>query len=216
MKKWILNIALAGLVVFFGFKIYQVWSRTDSAVQEEKQTSAPRLKPARRPSVRRPAPASSYEIISSKNLFTKERGESVASGPVVNPKTADDSRYAKNIALYGVVIRNEMRSALIRSGRSRRDKNGPTWVQVGDKIDQVTVVGIEADRIYVKEGTATFEVKLDERDHPGKRTQAKRPDKPNIITSKGQTQKPIKPAGKARTEPKPSREIKPSPTREED
>lgn len=216
MKKWILNIALAGLVVFFGVKIYQVWSQPEIGLKKEEKTTAARPKPARRPSVRRPAPASSYEIISQKNLFTKERGESVTSGRVVNPKTADDSRYAKNIALYGVVIRSEMRSALIGSGKSRRKTNSPTWVQVGDKIDQVTVVGIEADRIYVKEGTATFEVKLDERDHPGKRTQTKRPDKPNVITSKGKTQKPIKPARKVKTEPKPSQKIKPKPTREED
>lgn len=195
MKKWIFALALTALVIFFSVQIYSVWTRSGTAIEDGDSAPADPSAPNGRKAAGKPAPASRYDVITGKNLFTKERGTSETEDPVVNPKASDASRYAKNIALYGVIIQSDSKSALVSSGKSRRSADAPSWVKVGDKIEQVTVVGIEADRIYVREGGSTFEVKIDDRDHPHKRAKIQRPARPTVISTKSVA----KPAAQGKT-----------------
>jgi hypothetical protein len=185
MNKWLLNGILAAAVIFFGTQIYQVWTRSSAPEEAAPAPSVSQKPPLQQSPARRQMPESHYEVIPGKNLFAVERGEGAAAEPVVNPKTAEASRYAKNVALYGTLIQEDDRSALVGAGRSRRTGGDASWVRIGDKLDQITVVGIERDRIYVREGTSTFEIRLDDRDHPLKRTTVQRSAAPTVITSKG-------------------------------
>ncbi len=205
--KWLVNIALACTLVFLAGKIYQVWTQEpvrpgdgESAPAEQRSGRSSRQPPVRRP------PLSRFDAIAEKNLFTKERREPSSPDAPVDPKSTDQSRYARKIALYGVVIRDGTRTALVGTVRSRRSPNASTWVRVGDAIDRVTVVGIETDRIYVEEGSATFEVKLDDRNHPLKRVRAKRPDKATIVSTRQDTPSPSQVPSRVREDREEARE----------
>ena len=185
MKRWILNIFLAGVVFFFGGRIYGIWTQPSPPMRQRPQTVAHPPFPAVTPPVaHRAPPRSHYAPVISQNLFSRERGRITETGPVVNSKTVEESRFAKTIALYGTLIREDRRTALVSAGAGTRAGTELSWVQVGDKVNQVTVVGIEADRIYVREGASTFEIRLDDRDHPSKRAPlAQRAPGPTLITS---------------------------------
>lgn len=187
MMKWILNVFLAAVVAFFAVNIYEIWTRPDPPAEDAAGTSGQKTVPSPRASIRRQVPATHYDVIPQKNLFTVERGEGAGADPVVATKAAETSRYAKQIALYGVIVKEDDRSALLGSGRSRRSAGGVSWVRVGDRVGQVTVVGIETDRILVREGTSTFEIRLDSRDHPLKRSKVQQSQTPTVVTSKGTT-----------------------------
>jgi hypothetical protein len=185
MKRWLLNIVLAVAVVFFAARIYGIWTQPDPLLREptENESGAPVPTPSRA-LARRPQPATHYDVIFEKNLFTSERGEPLEVAAVINAKTVEESRFAKNIALYGTLTQGDSHSALVSTGGHRRGGGDVTWVQVGDKLDQVTVVGIERDRIYVREGASTFEIRLVDRGHPSKKASAQRPRVPTVITTK--------------------------------
>ncbi len=190
MVKWILNILLSILVLFFSAQIVDVWTAAELALPEERSSDAKPSVPVERRSVRRPHPRSHYDVVSQKNLFDKNRQAGASDIPVVTQKAVSESRFAKTIALFGVIIENDERSALIGFDRSRRYKDKNIWIRVGDSINQISIVGIENDRIYVKEGTSTFEVKLDDRLHPQKRRPRTRSKQPIVITTRKDAQQP--------------------------
>jgi hypothetical protein len=185
MRKWVLNLFLAGAVLFLGGRIYDIWSQPNPLPPETGDSRARAVYPVPPPpSVHRVQPSAYYDPIARQNLFSSERGQTVEAETVTNAKTAEESRFAKNIALYGIVSRDDRRRALVSMGSSARSGTDYTWVQVGDRLGQVTVVGIENDRIQVREGSSTFEIRLDDRGHPSKRTVAQRSQTPTVVTSK--------------------------------
>jgi hypothetical protein len=190
MGKWILNILLSVLVLFFSARIVEVWTTTEPPPPEERAGTAEPSAAVERKSVPRSHPKSHYDVISQKNLFDNNRQAGVPDTPIVAQKAVSESRFARTIALFGVVIDTDDRSALIGFKRSRQYKDKDFWVRVGDSIDQISIVGIESDRIYVREGTSTFEVKLDDRLLPQKRRPRKRIREPIVVTSTKDAKKP--------------------------
>lgn len=185
MKKWFLNLFLAAAVLFFGSRIYDIWSRTDPLPPETADSRPGAAYPVPPPpSVHRVQSPAYYDEIARKNLFSSQRGQNVAPETVADAKAVEESRFAKNIALYGIMARDDRRSALVSMGGNPRTGAEYSWVKVGDKLGQVTVVGIERNRIHVLEGSSTFEIRLDDRGHPSKKVAAQRTQAPTVVTSK--------------------------------
>ncbi len=194
MKKWFLNLFLAAAVLFLGSRIYAIWSRPDplppAAAESRSRAAFPVSPPA---AAHRLQPSTYYSEIAAKNLFSSDRGRTVETGSVVDAKAVEESRFAKNIALYGIVWREDRRSALVSMGSSPRAGAEYSWVQVGEKLGQVAVIGIEKDRIHVREGASTFEIRLDDRTHPSKKASVQRSQAPTVVTSKAAAPEPRRP-----------------------
>jgi hypothetical protein len=205
MKKWVLNLVLAIAVLFLGGRIYDIWSQPPPLPPDTGDSRPLAAYPVPPPSpVHRVQPSAYYDPIVRQNLFSSERGQTVEEETVTSAKAAEESRFAKNIVLYGIVSRDDQRSALVSMGSSARSGTEYTWVQVGDRLGQVTVVGIENNRIQVREGSSTFEIRLDDRGHPSKRAVAQRSQTPTVITSKETAPDPRRVPPPAVQQPAPS------------
>lgn len=186
-KKWLFNIALMGMALFFAFKTYGVWHAPEPITEAVEKTPPKRIRTSQFINKRRVPPQDSYNVVTERNLFSRNRTEFVAEKEIVATKNPTQSRYAKRVALFGVFIEGDERLALISQAKiGKRAAKEDIWVKVGDTINNLKVVGIERDRIYLKEGSNTYEITLYDRDHPQKRKR-KRPsqdDGPTVISTK--------------------------------
>jgi len=170
-RRWIITGIMAALALFFTQRAVSVWtppSRSDAVEAGHA--------PAHRPAVRRTAPRGApplraYQTIAQHNLFASDRqGRRPASGAGARPSSG--KRYAGQLRLLGVVIHSDDRAALMHQG-GHGSNNGDRWVRVGDKIDQLMVEAVKADRVIVGDGSQTYEIPISEH-----RDGASRPDAP--------------------------------------
>ena len=167
---------------------------------EESKALAPMTSKQRKP------PKSAYDVIATRSLFGQSRSEDLTEIPVGNLKGAETSRYAKKIGLFGVIINNGEKMALVNKDISRRGKSGEDllWVRVGDTIERVKVAGIERDRILLQENGSHYEVLLSDQRHSNKRSKAGKDSGPTVISTESKAEK--EPAGKPK---KPKVRVKP-------
>ena len=167
---------------------------------EESKALAPMRSKQRKP------PKSAYDVIATRSLFGQSRSEDLTEIPVGNLKGAETSRYAKKIGLFGVIINNGEKMALVNKDISRRGKSGEDllWVRVGDSIERVKVAGIERDRILLQENGSHYEVLLSDQRHSNKRSKAGKDSGPTVISTESKAEK--EPAGKPK---KPKVRVKP-------
>jgi len=205
-RGWIINFVLAAVVVFFGIKAYGVWSK-----EQEKLPEAGGVKHALPVSEKTPgkmeAPGESeYNVLVSHNLFSTLRspdGEK-QSGAETKPKPAGPDpnllkilqETVKRISIYGVMMVNEEKKALIKSpvmpilGRERDHKQASRsgeeirWVKVGDAVDRFTVNEIKRTGVVLGAEGLAFDVALYDKDKPKQRVFEKTAAGPIVIDTK--------------------------------
>jgi len=75
-RIWIINILLAGFVVFFGVLSFEVWSRGDEKIPEMQTGKSPeKALPAKGIAERTVPPDATFAIVAEKNLFSSSRSE---------------------------------------------------------------------------------------------------------------------------------------------
>lgn len=210
-KIWMMNLILAAVSLFFGINAYQVWNRdTDpgkAAAVAERAESKPEEDPVER-FVRRRMPAeSAYEIVAVQNLFSPDRREMLPEEPSPDaepePAVMTHPISGEAIILYGVVIREESRKALINNPGKQTGGRDQIWVKAGDALANLKVHEIREDRIFLTEGSRKYEILLHDKNKAKSRKVAappsqKAPEAPTVITNappKVKPQKPEKPPG---------------------
>ena len=195
------------LTALFSVQAASTWlgsSPMDAVVETDAESNkalAPLTSKQRKP------PKSAYDLIAARSLFSQNRTEDLTDTRIGNLKGAETSRYAKKIGLFGVIINDGEKMALVNKDISRRGGSGENllWVRVGDSIERVKVAGIERDRILLQENGSHYEVLLSDQRHSNKRSKAEKDSGPTVISTenaakKEPAKKPKKP--KLRVKPK--------------
>jgi len=220
-KIWLINILLAVCVSFFGIKAYGVWSGEKKAALEMQPVETRKAKPVRkskkRISKKVAPPEIEYDVVVSKNLFSPERTEAKPDkakeslkAKAKDPK-ADKLLMAslKKIVLYGVVIADDYKSALVtdvktskvfaKSRYSRHPQKGAKkeliWVKVGDDLGDFKVADIMEDKVLLKNGSKSYDILLYDENKSKSRSTT-----PNVAKKQPvKRARPVRPVRKTRT-----------------
>jgi hypothetical protein len=184
---------LAVLTVLFSVQAARTWFgpfQVDLAVETDAETQKEVLPPLVK---QRKPPKSAYDVIATRSLFSQNRTEDVTETLVGNLKGAETSRYAKKIGLFGVIINDGEKMALINKDTGRRGSDDVMWVRVGDTIERVKVAAIERDRILLLENGTHYEVLLSDQRHSNTRAKAGKDSGPTVISTEDKTdEEPVK------------------------
>ena len=184
-KIWLINISLAVFVIFFGIKGLEVWRGGDGTIPETRTGKNSRKPlPAKRIVGRVMPPESVYGIVADKNLFFPDRAEFIPdeSGPETKAPQAKVS--GKKILLYGVVLMDDYRKALIGNPRPEAGERRSKWVKAGDRMGDFSVTEIKKDSIILTEGARKYEIFLYDKDKPKRRAKAAGRSRPTVVTTK--------------------------------
>ena len=157
------NILLTFLIIFFAVKISRIWDEPEKnrvnikQVKKTRQFSAKRVKKIK-------TALTTYPDFIDQNLFNPDR-----SPADIEPSTGETKDFKPNTdcILYGILIVNDNRSALIADKTQRRGtKQKAEWIKQGEKIGSATVETVLSDRIILKEGRIKTELLLVNPDKP--------------------------------------------------
>jgi len=205
-KIWIVNIALAVLIIIFGLEAYRVWSEDPTDLSAVEAPGKPEVRPAMRiDSISMPRESFFGDIV-EKNLFSSirssEREEREVGLVTAEPEVKEVKIGGKDILLYGVVLAGNYKKALITNVGKNNKKEGPaTWVSIGDDLgDGFVVADIKEESIIFEKGDARYETPLydEKKDRQiavsRSRERAKEEVKPTIVTAdSAQDDSPQKP-----------------------
>lgn len=202
-KTWFINIMLAVCVVFIGAKGIGVWLEKETDVTRVAQKPS-RVETADVPKVVRRTlpPEGTYESVAAQDLFTSERAEPVEEEKRDEgekaPAIEKDVRISgKKIVLYGVVMRDNYRTALISDPQPKPQKRPFLWVQEGESIGDtdILVSSIKKESIVLKNKNDLVEISLyDQEKNRGKIADRGKPqpeEKPVVVTTQPATKRPV-------------------------
>ncbi len=214
-KFWLVNILLAAGVVFFAVKTHDVWKHREMPA-ETATPQADKEKAGEKRFAKRSLPSeTSYKTVVDKNLFADDRSEYLPPEPEPEPEPEPAAvekepepepqpeikpfeGFGKKVTLYGVVLYNDYKKALISNPERGSDAPKDIWVAKGDvvmemkKRDQTMVVRVEdilEDRILVEDGTDRYEVMLYDKENPKKRPVIKKANEPEVVSSQKEPKK---------------------------
>ena len=166
IRAWIIGILLAGAAVFFGYKTYQVW--IPNVELETHQPVAKPIKPdAGRIAYRSNPRYNSYEVIAEKDLFSKDRRETLPEEPEEYPYVEAPTSLDDRFVLFGIVINGDEKKALVSNFYRQSDEEKVyIWVKVGDKIGDLNVTEIKPHQVVVTDGSTTYIIRLSSQNHP--------------------------------------------------
>lgn len=214
-----MNAVLLAVVAFLGFETYTLWSGGREVAALEQGSDAPVAEttpklPVEGSALKRP---STYEAIATENLFSEDRKEFIpeeetppeTSEKDSEPPAAPPVKLNRDIVLYGVVIMNDYKTALISNPEKKKEKTGNTiTVKENDTVGGYTVKSIQRDRIQLAAENDLYEVMLFDDKKPPRETLERnlpKPGKPvgngaQTATASGNVIVPQKPAGEAKAE----------------
>ncbi len=187
-RIWLINLVLAVFAVFFGLKAYGVWSEGEKSFSEEPLIEKPSSRPKKRIVKKRMPPESDYRVVVERTLFSPER---------VSPDLQEEDPEAEEIKdlkvsgkrffLYGVVLTDDYKAALITNSEVKPGKRKQKWVMVGDTVGGFRVAGIKKDRIILAQGSREYEILLYDKDEPKKRAPATKTKAESTVVKAAQT-----------------------------
>ena len=194
-RVWLTNLVLAVITIFCGIKAFEVWTKWDQAPQEI-ETTARKQKSRPGKSLSKTKgnmpPESTYKHVVDKDLFRAERDEFIPEEPKSETEVKPvDKREAKKIeaflkktTLYGVVIVDQFRAALISYPGLKAGQGSSKWVRVGDEIGELKLKEIKEEKITLSQGPGDYEILLYDKDQPKKRAVvSKSKSGPTVVVS---------------------------------
>jgi hypothetical protein len=172
-KIWLINIALAVCVVFFGALSFDVWSKGDETIQAlQTGKSSEKSLPGKKITERTMPPESNYGIVVDRNLFSSSRSEFIPEKLKPGPESGPLKISEKMIFLYGVVLTGDRKMALIsnpepglQGGKApAKDK----WIEIGHTLGNFRVTNIKKDMIVLAYGSGTHEILLYDKNKPAR------------------------------------------------
>ncbi|HQB30667.1 MAG TPA: hypothetical protein PLO86_07860 [Syntrophales bacterium] len=200
-KIWLVNLGLAFLVVFSGIRAAGVWFQDDRSIVTGKVSEKPVDRvPEKKMFTAALPPESSYAPVVEKNLFSPDRKEpAAAQEPAAESKgeIAELKIPGKKVALYGVVLVDDFRKALITNLEKKGKERDVIWVREGETVGTFKVARIEKDKVFLEENGRQYEIALYSDDKPERRTVAVPEGKPSVIAPEGEARKESAPPAPA-------------------
>jgi len=191
-KKLAINILLAFFFVFFGIKTCCVWLegeepaiKVDAAKKSARRTVKKKILKKNVPS------ESAYTDIVGLNLFSPDRKEYILKEPETEtePVVKQIKKSGKRIILYGVIIADDYKSALINDPEAKRGQRKSKWVKEGETIQGLKLAAIEDDRIFLTEGADRYEIFLYDANKPKTREHIAKETTPKVVVTKPKPKK---------------------------
>ncbi len=162
-RIWLINVILALCVVAAGSSAYSVWVQEDPFRQIDPSKESPMVAAeTRRTNKRVTLRESAYRIIAERTLFSPDRAEYLPEESDSVIKVEQPVLSGRKVNLYGVIIMDSDRKALIDDPNPKRKPKEPPrkWVRVGEMFGNVRVVAIESESVSLAEGTKIYEIPL--------------------------------------------------------
>lgn len=223
-RVWYINMFLAVLVFFIGYETYAVWMNGSREIALTLEDVPAEGDFSKIPKIyqRQVPPEADYEVLAEKNLFAADRKEPVveeAEPQAAAEETPDPKveraveEMLKQISLYGVVIVDELKAALIRhppattaplderalrqvryaSRRRGNQQLETSLVRLNESLGVFTVADIKADRVLLSDGSGSYEILLYDSEKPKERVQQKpKESAPTVVEVK--PGEPVQPA----------------------
>ena len=198
-KTWFINIILAACVAFLGAKSVGVWSEKAADVEQNVQKHL-QAQASDSPRVTRVtlSPEGMYEVVAAKDLFISGRAERVEVEEKETieetPAVEKDIRISgKKIILYGVVMSDGYKAALISDPQPKPQKRPLLWVREGENIGDTDIVvsAIEKESIVLKNKDNLIEISLYDqeknRERIAKQDKQKPEQQPVVVTTQSTT-----------------------------
>ncbi len=198
-KLWGLNILLAAAMTVFSLQAYKTWTAPQETIPvAEPETSAPKTPLPKLIDFNLPS-ESVFEDVVRKHLFSENRKEKAIQAPPaeeveVEVKAATIS--GKKIILYGVIIMDDVKKAMIQNPTRKAGNPEYIWVQEGEKLHNLRIKTIQPDRILLTEKGKKFVVLLHDQTSSKKRAGGTSPRKKQKPPTKKTTQSNAKPQSK--------------------
>ncbi|MBN1832521.1 MAG: hypothetical protein JW896_10460 [Deltaproteobacteria bacterium] len=187
-RIWLINVILALCVLFAGGMAYRVW------VQEEPlERGAPSSAPSESaPEKTQPIKGtflreSAYRVIAERSLFSADRKESLPEEPQEKTEKKEPVISGKKIHLYGVIIMEDERKALIDNPVRGPDEPQRKWVSIGDAFSDLRVAAIEPESILLEQGKNEYEISLyddeEKKTLPSSESGAPSPSTPTVVNT---------------------------------
>jgi hypothetical protein len=207
-----INIGLALLCLYLSVETIQVWRNSPiESIQKEsvgKQRPVGAANPASSDLINRMPPKSMFQDTATLNLFSMDRQEykptttETDTGGESEPAEQTPLFEGREITLFGVILLDGYRAALISDPETKKDKKSTRWVKPNDIIGTMKVDTITADSLILADKGQKFRVELYDKDKrknrtkpPGDKpiqpTQADKPVQPTVVTTQpASTRKP--------------------------
>jgi len=188
-RVWVFNSVLAIALAICMSNIWNVWHTSTkgfpdkrSAINEKE--SMP-IKKSPESGVRR---ESAYRSVIEKNLFSSDRAAAVPANEVSEPEVADVRISGEKIVLYGVIMADEFKKALINNPGDRKTGVKNRWVSEGEEIGNLQGRQIRQDEILLVDGSDSYRVLLYDPEKGSKNSSkpvkhSKEEAQPQVITS---------------------------------
>ncbi|MBC2714682.1 MAG: hypothetical protein HF978_05165 [Desulfobacteraceae bacterium] len=188
-RVWIINSVLAIALVICLMNIWDVW-HTSTQVFPEKRSAvndkkAIQIKKSPESKV---LSASAYQSVVDKNLFSPDRAEAPPESGVAEPEIQDVRISGEKVVLYGVIMIDDYKKALINNPGDRKTDSKNRWVSEGEQIGNLTVRQIQEDEILLVDGSNSYRVLLYDPDKASKISgksggQSKEDAQPKVIST---------------------------------
>ncbi|HPJ67739.1 MAG TPA: hypothetical protein PLQ82_06495 [Desulfobacteraceae bacterium] len=169
-RIWLINFILMAVVIFFGIKALGVWTEKGlpSPETESQALTGPAVRMDMKKGIqgmqRRAVSEIVYESIATMNLFSSDRKEPETEKAEQKEEEKQPpkniSKIRKEIILYGVIISDGCKSALISNLKPEPGERKSKWVKIGDSIDGLEVTDVNKESIILAEGADKFEILL--------------------------------------------------------
>lgn len=160
-KVWIINIVLAVLIIFCWIRI---WDGRDAEMALPAQTVAVEKTGAGTETigvaVARIAPSLEYEGIVEQNLFSSDRTFIVESAEPEAVVEAEARISGEKIVLYGVVVLDADKKALINNPMRKPGDRDFLWIREGDRLSNLRVSRIEPEQLLLNDGATQYKIDL--------------------------------------------------------
>lgn len=162
-KVWIINIVLAVLILFCWIRIWEGWD-TEMNIPAQtvalEKTGVASQAGAIRAAVARPASSPEYDGIVEMNLFSSDR-TFIAEAPEPEPVVAAEARISgEKIVLYGIVMLDADKKALINNPMRKPGERDFLWVREGERLSNLRVTKIDPDQLLLNDGAVQYKIDL--------------------------------------------------------
>jgi len=160
-RVWVINSVLAIALAICMSNIWDVWHTSTkvfpgnrSAVNEKEPMPK---KKSPESTVRR---ESAYQSVVEKNLFSPDRMADASASEMIEPEIADVRISGEKIVLYGVIMADDYKKALINNPGDHKTGAKNRWVSEGEQIGNLQVRQIRQDEILLIDGSDSYRVLL--------------------------------------------------------
>ncbi|HPQ61158.1 MAG TPA: hypothetical protein PLR43_06500 [Syntrophales bacterium] len=184
-KIWLINLALAILVVFSGIKAADVWFDDDGSVLNSKVSERPAERaPEKKISREAVPPETAYEVVLEDNIFSPNRREYLPPPePSVEekPEVVELKIPGKKVVLYGVVLMEGYRKALVTNLEKKGGERDVLWIREGEAYGDFKVSRIEKEKVFLEGNGQEYEIALYGDDKPRRQAVSVPEGKPTVI-----------------------------------